>query len=301
MSNKRLSCEQMEQLAHLQYLNNFSNTPENLYHYTAFDVANLILSSEGIVFRLTEINCFSDITEGRLIQAYYEIALHNLKVKSIISSQEYERLIRIELPEETLIISSSNIGSYTKYRMFVACFSKEGQNEYMYNNYIKNTNHEGYCIQIPSYILNEKFKQLGIAIGCKLELAAVIYGNSIIEKIETYLIELKRICLEFSSDILDNGINTLLRDYLKHMKPLTKLERYKNENEVRLIVYLPIENNNTLYPDFIKKIDIANKSYIEICFDKCLYGLFSHCIPEEKKEAFFNELKRRSYPQFQHE
>ena len=33
-------------------------------------------------------------------------------------------------------------------------------------------------------------------------------------------------------------MNTLLGSFLSHLKPITKLERYRKENEVRLIVYL---------------------------------------------------------------
>lgn len=127
MPENRLSCEQMEQLANLQYSNTKSTLPNNLYHYTKFDSVNSILAPKGIVFRFTDINNFSDVTEGRLIQAYYEIALHNLKEKQIISAQEYEKLIKIRVPEKTLFLFDGNIGSSTYYRMFICCFSTVGQ------------------------------------------------------------------------------------------------------------------------------------------------------------------------------
>ena len=170
MPENRLSCEQMEQLANLQYSNTKSTLPNNLYHYTKFDSVNSILAPKGIVFRFTEINNFSDVTEGRLIQAYYEIALHNLKEKQIISAQEYEKLIKIRVPEKTLFLFDGNIGSSTYYRMFICCFSTVGQDKYMYENYIKNNSHSGYCLQIPTWIINNQFKK-----GVLLLVANMIY------------------------------------------------------------------------------------------------------------------------------
>ena len=289
-----LTKEQMAQLADFQYKYDVVDVPDLLYHYTRFDIADLILSSEGINFRLSEINSFLDVTEGRLIQAYYEIALHNLLNKKVITSCEYDRLICIDVPEKTLIISDKKIGSSCECRVYVGCFSTIGQDEYMNENYIKNEGYKGYCLQIPSWILKNHFDRRGIALGCRYSLSPIIYGSRIVDEIEKYLADAKSICHEFSNEVMIKAMNTLIRERLFNMRPITKLDRYRKENEVRLIVYLPKHSDNTVgCPDFINKVD---EDHIEICFDKHLYGLFPHNVPKKEHDGFLKELQKRGYP-----
>ncbi len=294
MISSVLSKDQMAQLADLQYKYEVFDVPDLLFHYTKFDTADLILSSEGIKFRLTDINNFSDITEGRLIQAYYEIALNNLLSKKVITTYEYDRLICIDVPEKTLIVSDKKIGSSSEFRVYVGCFSTIAQDEYMYENYIKNESHKGYCLQIPSWILKNQFDKRGIALGCKYSLSPVIYGSRIVDEIENYLTDAKNICHEFSVEIMKKALDTIIKERLFDMRPITKLDRYRKENEVRLIVYLPKSRDNTVaFPDFINEVD---EDHIEICFDKHLYGLYPHNVPEKEHEGFLIELQKRGYP-----
>ena len=295
MSNNGLSPEQMTQLVDLENKYDVSGVPENLYHYTKYDAVNLILSSEGIVFRLTEINSFPDITEGKLIHAYYETALHNLLNNTIITADEYDRLICIDVPETTLIISDNKTGSCIECCAYVACFSTIGQDPYMYDNYIKNEGHVGYCLQIPSWIFKSKFISHEIPIGYRQTLSPVVYGNSIIEIIESFLIDAKKICVEFSSEVLVEAMNTIMGSLLSKLRPITKLERYRKENEVRLIIYLPKSSNNKVtYPDFINEVE-NDKNHIKICFDKHLYGLTSHNVSDERNKELIKTLQDRDY------
>lgn len=288
-----LTNEQMAQLTNLQYNYAVRVVPDLLYHYTKYDVADLILSSKGMSFRLTEINSFSDVTEGRLIQAYYEMALHNLLNKKVITDCEYDRLLCIDVPEKTLIISDGKIGSSSEFRIYVGCFSVIGQDEYMYENYIKNESHKGYCLEIPSWILENQFDRQGIALGCRYYLSPIIYGSSIVDEIENYLTDAKNICHEFSFEIMNEAMNTLIMERLFSMRPITKLDRYRKENEVRLVISLPKNSDNTIdCPDFINKVD---EDHIEICFDKYLNGLYPHNITEKEYEDYLVEMQTRGY------
>ena len=55
-----------------------SNMPFEVFHYT--DAADKILleDSKGVSLRMTHIDCFDDVFEGKTIEVFYDLALEDL-------------------------------------------------------------------------------------------------------------------------------------------------------------------------------------------------------------------------------
>lgn len=185
---------------------------------------------------MTHVEDFDDKCEGRrTIEKFYHQALKSLFENGEIERWQYEKFFAIEGLGEKLFWKEKTPGFSSTYDMYVACFSTEKDDQYMYDNYTKG---KGCCIKLHVPLLR-KLGMRGIELSQdEFEIVKVIYGNEIVEtlmnQIRIYVDTMQGDFREKFDQFLPifNGI-------LDEMRFAVKREQFQKEHEVRLILAIP--------------------------------------------------------------
>jgi len=270
-----------------------------LYHYTAAENIRKIITEDGIKLRFTELNSFEDKMEGKHHKSGYEEAIQHSRDKGEISEEQYqvvksakesEKVLFLSKDKESGIVYMKSCGS-TRY---VFCLSLNGDNQKMWDEYIKNENKLGYSLAFSTSLL-EKLFSVGQT-GVRCELKRVIYDSKAF--FEQKIDELHD--CNFSQEVFNKSLNPYARIMLDEAKNNTKAESYKEEAEVRIILQIPKNVEYDAPDDFeIEFIpDDPHHLYVKIRKDAGLFFLIPS--PEQKKnqeelENMKSYLKENGY------
>lgn len=278
--------------------------PNLIYHYTDIKTTLDILSSQSVCLRMTNAEDFEDTFEGKTIEVYYDLALHNLKQSGLLDDRFYDILGKIDTYYSNRLFFQffDQNGLYTKsakYNAYVACFSTLKQDPFMIKNYIKHPDKKGYCIGLYSTNLRSNRTIYSTQNRGWFDFAKVLYGANIISMLES---EIKLIYSHYSK-LADEEITEYIVPYmtelLKSLKLKAKLSKYEKENEVRLILYTPIQEdiskNYGVY--YTEERNERGKRFIDVKFPKTA---FSDLLPtdsvDEKERAYtIEQLSHRGY------
>lgn len=284
-----------EQLAELFDLMAWSpridSDAEYLYHYYGTDASQSVFTKDYILFRLAAASTFEDRMEGKSIEVYYDLAIDELLGEGEISLEVAKELSDIKVPERTWLSyfsegggSRSGLYQHTEY---IICFSKKKDDKYMYENYCKNSN--GYCFEFSGVDLKE-LACLGHKNGAEIRVSPILYGREVVD----YLRErIRDVC---SSPIRRNNLASYIQDVLHITQYIAKLKRFSNEEEVRLIVFMPKKQIYTAN-DIIRCADEEHRYiYLKAPKNICL-GV--SCAPfnnREETKKMMSFLNTNGYP-----
>lgn len=216
---------------------------DNVYHYTTADVANLILNDEDVCLKMTLIDNFDDKLEGKAIDGFYNRALKKLLKENKISKSQYELLVKIKAPQKNVSAFYEGNGVYrgemTESDIYITCFSKEKDDPYMIENYIKNDTRSGYCLSFSCCELKAN-ELMGYCfdVGFSLKMLEVKYEKQVILEMYDFIENLVRI-FDGCDDKLKEHSNAIIEAKLNELKYTTKLKKFRKENEIRLVLITP--------------------------------------------------------------
>lgn len=288
---------QIRRLVTLLYKNETEGI-DNTYHYTTDEITNYILRSDAVCLKMTNIEKFDDIYEGKTIEVYYDLALECLLKNDQIDKNTYELLSQIKVPQKNISITRNNsgdlVGSFTESDVYIACFSKEKDKLYMIEQYIKNVNKTGYCLSFIKNELESNEITDCFGIGFSFKLLTVKYGFQIIYELCDFIKELLSIPDKVDDQYILQYVKGFIENKLNQLKYVTKRSKFCEENEIRLILTTP---KNVLpwevAPKYFEKVD--NGCIIK--FPKSvIYGISkSPNLTKVEDEKLRKEFKRRKY------
>lgn len=290
-----------EQIAHLVGLSHYDlNDINRVYHCTDMDTVPCIVKDDAVYLRMKHIDNFEDRYEGKTVEIYYDLALERLYKEKCISLEIYEQLNNIQVPSKLLFVfntaDNESEGRAIEADCFVVCFSKT-RSPYMMEHYVKNAQKKGYCIEfLWSNLKNNKTTQT-FGKGVRFLPQKVVYGSDAVQELYDFLKELISIPDTFDMDFLKTWGTGIIQEKLSYLQCRTKLFKYHQEDEVRLVLAIPRGN----YPDgyvLPYTIQEQNKTkFVDIPFHKSVYwNLFkSDAVTDEEHASIQKTLKDRNY------
>ena len=215
-----------------------------LYHYTSIDNIPKIIRGKKVCLRMTREDCFEDKQEGKLITEFYQIALERLYAAGKIDIAQYAYLKNVKMPTDDRALYKDEDGQMIHGKTsgvdyYVSCFSLNREDPYMYNAYISRPDKKGCCIGFHPKCWETEERLAGwYNDGCRLEALRVLYGEDAIHCIEDLLIRLLGL-EELSMQDIETRIASIISDKLKRMRLCIKADKYKKENEARLVLRVP--------------------------------------------------------------
>lgn len=279
-----ISDKEIEKLVHVQYKDHWF-PPSTIYHYTNASVVNKILTDDGIVLRLTKVSDFSDVYEGKSIEIYYDMALEQLESEGAISVHQRTLFNDVRLPEKRLAIfdlphkedQPRSLATSVNMTPYIICFSKNKCDSYMFENYIR-TENQGYCLEFYGLDIASNSTTLSFGKGHKFQFYNVLYGNEIINTIKQLICEMLSCFEKIDDQIIKQFLLGILEGKLQDLQYSAKLSKYKQENEVRLVLFIPEpEECPANYSPLYQKTEENGKSYVYIKVHKhTLSGIYSN-------------------------
>ena len=208
---------------------------DNLYHYYSGETIKKVLKSDKISFRLAEAATFDDKLELKATEAYFDLALDELKKEGIISETEFFELSNIEVPQRTLLMHPSHSGfgvwGQEEFEEYIICFATEKDSRYMFENYIDRES-DGYCVEFYETELKEICHK---AMNNCAEMAfiKVLYGREIIEYLKKKIMEV------MTQQYRKNNATLYIESLLHFIQFSAKRSKFSKEKEIRLVVLLP--------------------------------------------------------------
>lgn len=240
------------------------------YHFTHTRSAKEIIRTKRI--RLSPYNHMrNDNTEGEFILNSYQRACCALYNEGTITATEKEELVNIRLKDRHCIHRMDKSGEYIDCVPYVICFSYLDLNtpvfmDTMWVEYTKDPDSkmdDGICFAFP--IVNMKQPVLGnyepIKSYCYgvLNFFQVIYDDSIVEKaFKNDIAFMKDIGLEFEH------IKEIVSHLLIKYRLCIKDYKFKNENEIRMVAYVPKDRHYN--EDIWRYISIEENNGMEYAF-----------------------------------
>ena len=256
---------------------------EYLYHYYGTVASRSVFQQDYIVFRLAAASTFEDKMEGKAIEVYYDLAIDELLVEGEISREIAKELSCIKVPERTWLSypyegGGGRSGLY-QHEEYIICFSKKKDDKYMYEAYCQNS--IGYCFEFSGVDLKE-LTCLGHKNGAEIRVSPILYGREVVDYLKKIIRDL---C---SNPIRRNNLAAYLQDILHITQYMAKLKRFSDEEEVRLIVFVP---QKQIYAgnDIIRDVNEEHKYlFLKAPKDMCL-GV--SCAPFNNREETEEMMK----------
>lgn len=260
------------------------DTARFLYYYHSDRTVRDILTEDGIQLRLNHVGQFPDKLEGKTIEVYFDIALDELLQEGKINKKQFSILAQANMPDKRFIIRQEergvSFGAEKKCDAYIICFSTEKDDPCMYENY-GNRGKGRYCLSFESFVfknlrLGEYENNLGV------DWIRVFYGKKVVDLLKNWILKY----LE-DADLSDKSICVLMEDVLHELQYSAKRTRYSFENELRLVVYLP--ENEEIDSHIFEKYEDKGKKYLRLYLDKYhLYGITAdpNNNPEVNEELF---------------
>lgn len=282
------------------------NISDTIYHYTDIDTTLKILSDNSVCFHLTKAEDFQDKFEGKTIEVYYDLALYNLKSSGFLRNQDYEILSDISVSDKREMFfdcpSQEAHSEYkpTRYKTYIACFSMDKNSTYMINNYIKQNDRKGYCLELSSVELNDyNTTTRSFGKGHQFVFKKILYGSQIISYFEKFIKWLYSFAPEPAEEDIAKVFIPRIKEELSQLRFTSKLSRYEKENEARLILYMPYPDDSPDYyvPQYTEEVNEHGKHFINIELPKqVLFNLFpSDSVGIEEHQHIINQLSKTGY------
>lgn len=276
-----------------------------LYHYTSPEGFDSILfgNNDSIVLWASRYDCMNDMSEGKIVEEVYKKVCNEMKDNQELTEEMYKGILNLQPTKKKLIEKKVNGDvdhTLQKCNRYICSFSKNKDSLPMWNYYSKENRYEGYNIGVLSTLAMRNLEEYYGAEGIMIDMYPAIYEEEEQKKeIRRFLLTLK----EFDYNDHKSEIVKIIRKRLSDWGLLFKSEYFQHEEEIRIIIDVPEEHDNT------EKIKIKYRSckgmiipYIEIKLNKnvlkdiCLGPL--QCNEGQKtiqKEIVMERLKNNGY------
>lgn len=231
----------------MQYFDKYDNIPNKfLYHYTKAKNLYLILQENNYSFRMTRASDFVDKGEGKLIIDLYKKVIKQLINNKKIDDITYQNIVDVE-PLDAILVND-DYTYLSKYESYVLCFCEKNSDNYMWDEY--GDKKTGICIYVPTYLFHASFLKVN---KCQKTNHMPCFDYSIVkivydakEQLNILYNRILEIINIFNSEIKNENawgsLKFIIAWTLKELRLMFKLDKYKDENEIRLIFQLAISN-----------------------------------------------------------
>lgn len=248
-----------------------SHSYGTVYHYTRAENIPNILQPKDIHIRMTHYEDFEDKLEGKVVDVYLDLALEKLLKEGKINQSIYLSLTPKNPPVKELFTFNkdfkSTYGKLLEYDTYIACFCKEKNYQYMYDNYAGD---DGYCVGFSQSGINE-IAEHTFGKGFIVEYHPIMYGEEVVEFFYKKILKLVSL-IEKIADL-----QSVLKILRKRVQYSSKLYGYSNEKEERLI--LKIAKGHTFptkYPFTLGYNEERKRHFLELTLPKyCFWDIES--------------------------
>ena len=261
---------------------------EPVYHYTSPDGLLGIIKDKGINLRFTRYDCVNDLSEGRDVLRCYHLACRKAFDADIVSYEFYDAIRDIALDvsavmsfniDKHLSLDGREIDFSEEYvplrcEAYICCFSRDGDSLPMWNYYAKKGVNQGYNVCFGAGLTD----RANITLENKsihMEMVSVIYNED--EKIGDILSIIDAVYRLSDSDPGYQNCRQLIKDELKKRMFRFKSQFFAHEQEIRLVLYVPVEFPEDVTIDKRLKIKYTSQSgylipYVDLVYKKELLG-----------------------------
>ena len=216
-----------------------------VYHYTSINNWSNILLQEDCANEITlyasQIDCLNDYMENQLASSLYYETIEELCDNGTLTLEAKKMLEKVK-PSSFVPMKSKNIESYQDCNIYVSCFSKKDDLLNMWKYYSKGSIYEAISIGV-----NDGFEDSisGIKEPFKAMVLPVVYSKATQKKyIEHFTRDFAKKCGRFIEESDQDVVDTFFGDALLLWNTLFKAEGFKEEQEVRVIVFMPKANTS---------------------------------------------------------
>lgn len=221
-----------------------------VYHYTKPESFRNIIQSRQL--RLTNVKDFEDKSEGKIIIPLFREICDELLDDGEINKEQHRLLSSIELDFKYAFFHfTGHINEYENYErvetpcdMHVCCFCKNENSDYMWKNYCEKDTESGYNICVDLELISKEIANPSF----KCFVGSVCYDKDRMKDI------LKRY-VRHVSGFGDNMVS-FVKNMLNRLSLFIKSEEYSSEEEIRMVLAVPIDKETSLYKDQIGRIHI---------------------------------------------
>lgn len=232
-----------------------------LTHYTASENLPKILRKNGIVLRFSAVEGMNDSKEGKVTESIYKSVCEELLKKAKINQQFCKLAIEIEADGKTkadgktLFLEPDPdkkphcLGLVTQLEraVYLCCFSRKPNSDYMWQTYIKNEKREGYSLGFRKialdqaaivYTADDGKTMLNRSQNAEFQVIPVVYKDALKKSyMETLILTVydywKR------GGISDQEVGVTIGEILNTLQYVFKEPQYADEEEVRVLLYIP--------------------------------------------------------------
>ena len=214
---------------------------------------------------------FEDKLEGKVVDVYLDLALEKLLKEGKINQAIYSSLTPKNLSAKELFTFNqdyqSTYGNLLEYDTYIACFCKEKNYRYMYDNYAGD---DGYCIGFSQTGIKE-IAEHSFGKGFTVQYHPIMYGEEVVEFFYKKILKLVSL-IEKIADL-----QSTLKILRKRVQYSSKLYGYSNEKEERLIIKIAKGHTfQTKYPFTLGYNEERKRRFLELTLPKyCFWDIES--------------------------
>lgn len=280
---------------------------EVFYHYTSRTILNKIMTQDGISLRLTRTDLVNDYSEKKNIIVSYKNICEELLKREAIDRNFYNEIINLKPGSEKIwikdfrpqmIIDAKNMKTalISEYKTYIVCFSKNKDSLPMWNYYVKDNKFEG---------VNIGFSPIGIRESIDIETRGfvdflVVEYDYDEKKDILYDLIYALYSLRSQDDNKYNQIKNIIIKELSKWESAFKSECFEHEEEVRIAIHLPVDNEQKkLLPidnKWVKYDDSIIPEYIYFnCNDKSVLKQITLPPSTTIVDKYFEQLNEAGY------
>lgn len=221
----------------------------NIYHYTSESGFNSILfnsnDSENITLWASRYDCLNDKSEGEIILEIYKETCKELLSDGKIDKTFYDIIVDLKPSDEVLFSfkpQQAKKSAMKKCERYIISFSTEEDSLPMWNYYSKGNYYEGFNIGFYSNEIIDMLQDVFADKFVNVWLGPVVYDKGEQKKVISDII-----LNLYNSDYANNEkfLIGFISQRLFDLNLVFKNEKYKHENEVRIVIDVA-ENENDI-------------------------------------------------------
>ena len=234
-----------------------------LTHYTASENLPKILRANGIVLRFSAVEGMNDSREGKVTESIYKSVCEELLKKAKINQQFCKLAIEIEADGKTKADGKTlflepdpdkkphclGLATQLERAVYLCCFSRKPNSDYMWQTYIKNEKREGYSLGFRKialdqaaivYTADDGKTMLNRSQNVEFQVIPVVYKDALKKSYMETLILTVYDCWK-KGGISDPEARVVIGGILNTLQYVFKEPQYADEEEVRVLLYIPKE------------------------------------------------------------
>ena len=227
---------------------------DTVYHYTSPDGLLGILNENGIRLWFSKYDCLNDASEGQEIVKYYQTACKSLYDNHEINDEFYQFIKELKPDDTTLFgfpVSDGKgnedilaVMEKVRYDTYICCFSANNDLLPMWNYYVKGNAYQGYNIGFKTEMFENTQRNRNVGFFEKngffyLNMGKVIYDNK--EKQNILKQRIRLFANRFQQTLNKKDLENNILSMLNTLRIIFKNEAFKHEQEIRAILYRPVE------------------------------------------------------------